>query len=132
MTVIRISDIPQDELHLLPVVGLWQQIEDDRNRTAPTEQRNRGTNRPDKLPDTLLRAAEPMSVPDAGFVTDWQLEPEAAPSSRLPVDSVDADADKDCDDEDFADEDFDEGKDDDADEDGDNRRHTGGRLASGL
>ena len=81
MIVIRISDIPQDELYLLPIVGLRQQIEEDRNRTAPvdgpTEQPMRSTTRPDKLPNTMRRAAGHKAMAGAAFVTDWQLQMEA-------------------------------------------------------
>jgi hypothetical protein len=129
MNIIRISDIPQDELHLLPIVGLRQQIEEDRNRTVPknhpTESPKRGVSQPDKLPHTMRRAAAPMTVAGAGFFTEWQMQDEPPPNSRLPVDRENADADKD-----FDDEEVDNGKDDDSDEDGDDRRHAGGRLAT--
>lgn|SRR5262245_58035418 len=102
MTFIRISDVPPDELYLLPIVGLWQQIEEDRNRPG---------------------------MPGADFVTDWQLQPHAAAGSSPPANRVDADVDEDSD-EDFDNQDVDPGTDDDPHEDSDDPRHTGGRLAS--
>ena len=47
---IRIVDIPPDELHLLPIIGLRQQIREDRNRLSPpnsrTDQGERDGSRP--------------------------------------------------------------------------------------
>ena len=71
-SIIRISDIPHDELHLLPIIGLRQQIREDQHRLSSPNSRSKAAAR-------------------EWFVTDWQLQ-------ARPIDRVNIDDDEDCDD----------------------------------
>jgi hypothetical protein len=116
---IRVSDIPPDELHLLPIIGLRQQIGKDRSRpispNGRTEQGERDSSLPVQTFRTAAEAAEVWAVAGGRFVTDWQMKDELRPSSPLPFDKDDID-DEDRDDDDFDDEDFEGSKDEDAGE----------------
>jgi hypothetical protein len=117
---IRISDVPADELHLLPIIGLRQQIREDRNRLSSANSRiNEGEadgSPPGRAHHAEAPAAEVSPATGGGFVTDWQLQDEPRPSSRLPFDREDIDDDEDRDGEDFDDEDFDNSEDEGAGE----------------
>jgi hypothetical protein len=116
---IRISDIPPDELYLLPIIGLRQQIREDRSRPSSpngrTEQGERDGSLPGQTFHTEAQTAEVWAAAGGRFVTDWQLQDELRPSSRLPFDKEDID-DEDRDDEDFDDDDFEGSEDEDAGE----------------
>jgi hypothetical protein len=81
---IRISDIPPDELHLLPIIGLRQQIREDRSRPGSPNGRALRAE---------VSAAEVWAAPGGRFVTDRQLQDEQRPGSRLPFDREDRDED---------------------------------------
>jgi hypothetical protein len=109
---IRISDIPPDELHLLPIIGLRQQIREDGNRLSlPSswihEEKADGS-LPGRGHHTQAPAAEVLPATEESFVTDWQLDDEPEPRSRPRIDRKDIDGDEDPDGEGFDDEDFDD------------------------
>jgi hypothetical protein len=88
---LRISDIPADELHLLPVLGLRKQIRKDRSR--PSSPANAAPEREANGAALQGRArhagAAPAEVPPAEpgqFVTDWQLHEEPRPSAPFRFD----------------------------------------------
>jgi hypothetical protein len=111
-SLIRISDIPPEELHLLPIIGLRQQIRADRSWPSSPDSR---TGQGERDGDS--------------FVTDWQLQDEPRPDSRLPADREDTHEDEDRDDEDIHHEDFDNPEHEDAGEE-DDWGITGGRFTS--
>jgi len=80
---IRISDIPHGEMRLLPIIGLRQQIQEDRNRSQPAAL--------------------------SEFVTDWQLPNNPVPSALAPFhgDSGPVEGGGFGDDDDFRDDHFD-------------------------
>jgi hypothetical protein len=89
---LRISDIPADELHLLPILGLRQQIREDRCRFSPpaaaAQEPEAGAGK---------GRAHQAGAPPAGvslaererFITDWQLHDEPRPGSRFRFGSAD-------------------------------------------
>jgi len=87
---IRISDIPADELHLLPIIGLREQNRKHRRRfNAPTYAS--GGQEADAAPQGRAQRAEaaPAEVAPAAmgrFVTDWQLHDEPRPSAQFRFD----------------------------------------------
>jgi hypothetical protein len=97
VSFIRISDIPSDELHLLPITGLRQQIREDRSRLISPNSRIDEGETDGSLPGRPHRAeAAAAEVPLAAeerFVTDWQLQDEPRPSPRLPFGKEDSDDD---------------------------------------
>jgi hypothetical protein len=107
---LRVSDIPPDELHLLPIIGLRQQIRADRNRPIPpdvrTDRGERGSVRPGRALQAGVPAAGVWAPAGGGFVTEWQLHDEPRLGPRLPFGGGDTDG-KDRDDDDFNEEDFD-------------------------
>jgi hypothetical protein len=115
---IRISDIPPDELYLLPIIGLRQQIREHRNRLSSPNSRVNEGEADGTLPGRAHHAEAPAAeVPLAGverFVTDWQMQDEPRPSSRFRFDREGIDDDEDRYGEDFHDEDFDDSEDEDA------------------
>ncbi len=117
---VRISDIPPDELNLLPTFGLRQQIRKDRNRiSSPNSRINEGM--ADGSPPGRAQHAESSAVdvsPAAGerFVTEWQLQNEQPPSSGLPFGREDIHNDEDRGGDEFDDENLDEVEDEDAGE----------------
>jgi hypothetical protein len=128
---LRISDIPPHELHLLPIIGLRQQIREDRNRPSPPNDRTdpgeaESSSRGQTFHADVL-AAEMSAATGETFVTDWQLQDEPRPNSRLPFNGEDSDDDEDRDDEDFGDEDFGDPEDGDVSEREDMPRAGGSR-----
>jgi hypothetical protein len=115
---LRISDIPADELYLLPIIGLRQQIRED--RSPPSSSANANSEQQTESPPlgpahhagTAPRKESPAA--DARFVTDWQLQDEPCPSASCRFDKEGLD-DEDRDDEGL-DEDFDDSLDEHAGE----------------
>jgi hypothetical protein len=116
---IRISDIPPDQQHLLPSIGLRQPIREERNRLrSPNSRINEGEadgSLPGRAHHAEAPAAEVPLAAEERFVTDWQLQDEPRPGSRLPFDREDIE-DEERDGEDFDDEDFDGSEEEDAGE----------------
>jgi hypothetical protein len=91
---IRISDIPANELHLLPIIGLRQQIREDRSRPSSpdnvTNERQAVNSPPDPAQHPEAASREwPQAV--GSFVTEWQLQDEPRPSARSCFDKEDLD-----------------------------------------
>jgi hypothetical protein len=61
ISFIRIVDIPPDELHLLPIIGLRQQIREDRNRLSPPNSRTDQGERDGSRPGRALHAEAPAA-----------------------------------------------------------------------
>lgn len=121
---LRISDIPADELYLLPIVGLLQQIREDRSRPSSSANASseHQTESPPRDPAHHAVASPRKESPaaDAKFVTDWQLQDEPCPSAHFRFDKESL-GNEDHDDEGL-DEDFEESKDEDAGKGADNFR----------
>src|SRR5262249_2657444 len=85
---LRVADIPADELYLLPISDLRRQIRADRNRPSPfdgrTDRGGRDGFRPVAGSHAGVSAAGVLAAVGATFVTDWQLQDEPCPGSRLP------------------------------------------------
>jgi hypothetical protein len=110
---VRISDIPPEELHLLPIIGLRQQIRLDRLRPSIPNHRTgegvQGGFRPGQTFHTEIPAAEVWAATEERFVTDWQLQDEPLSSARFPIDREDSGDDEDREDENFGDEEDEDG-----------------------
>jgi hypothetical protein len=88
---IRISDIPADELHLLPILALRQQIRKDRRQFSSPVNETYEQEADSAAPQGRAQHAEAspaeVSPADLGqFVTDWQLHDEPCPSARFRFD----------------------------------------------
>src|SRR5262249_53326266 len=122
---IRISDIPPDELHLLPISALRQQIIEDRKRPSPSKGRTDQGNQKGSAPRQTFHAevtvAGVWQAAAGRFDIADQLQDGPRSSSRLPVDE------EDIDDDEFGDEGFDDSEDADVGEE-DDWRQTGGRF----
>jgi hypothetical protein len=85
MSFIRLTDIPADELHLLPIRGLRQQIRKDRCRiNSPPHRREPDSAAPQG--GAQHDGASPAKLPQAAgeqFVTDWQLHDAPPFATRL-------------------------------------------------
>jgi hypothetical protein len=89
---IRISDIPTDELHLLPIFGLRQQIRKDRRQfrlpANETHEQEADRDAPqDRAQPARAAPAEAFPTELGQFVTDWQLHDEPCPSARFRIDN---------------------------------------------
>lgn len=89
---IRISDIPADELHLLPIFGLRQQIRKDRRQfrspANETHEQEADVAAPQGRAQHARAAPAAVSPVELGqFVTDWQLHDEPCPSARFRFDN---------------------------------------------
>jgi len=103
-TLTRISDIPPDELCLLPLIGLQDHIAED-----PLKLNSRSRQIGERARESLhFRRSLLPARPDAGalpagvgnFVTDWQMQDEQHQSSLRGVEREDFDEDEDLDDPD--------------------------------
>jgi len=137
---IRISDIPPEELHLVPITGLRQQIREDRNRPTPLNIRTAHGEtdgfRPAGPFHPKVPAAEVWTAAGERFVTDWQLHNDLRPGSCLPFAREDIDNDGYRDHEDFGEEDFGDPEDEDLGEEEetfpDHRNHNTGEDFDAL
>jgi hypothetical protein len=127
MTIVRIADIPPDELHLLPVSDLRRQIREDSKRPrSPNSWVDHGgpdSSRLGRAVDAQVPAAGLLPAAVGSFVTDWQMDDDLRPGSRFPRNREDIDEPP------FDDDDFDDSEDEEDGEE-DDRRFTGGRLAT--
>src|SRR5262245_51800820 len=95
---IRISDIPDDELHLLPIIGLREQNRKNRRRfNAPANASDKQEAEAPPQGRAQRAEAAPAEVAPAAtgrFVTDWQLHDEPRPSAQFRFDREGRDDDE--------------------------------------